>query len=178
MVPFSLCPSSAHPSSLHPPGLSKAHLKDIWAAVAGDQGDLTRQHFIQAAYLIDHARRGGSLPATLAPDFPPRTGQATGAARLAFASALHVNSFARAVAVLVCTRRCVIALAHPGPSRPNHHPASPFVQPRPLPQFPPNPTPSFYPSRPPQRPSPTKPRALPPAPACPPPSACPLRSLS
>ncbi len=38
-------------------GLPKGTLKDVWAAVAGDQGYLSQQQFVQCLYLMDNAKR-------------------------------------------------------------------------------------------------------------------------
>lgn len=52
--------------------LPKTVLKDIWAVVAGDNGELTEQQFVACLYLMDLARRGVSPPARLPPgQFPP-----------------------------------------------------------------------------------------------------------
>ena len=45
-------------------GLPKGTLKDVWAAVAGDQGYLSQQQFVQCLYLMDNAKRV-SLPPLL-----------------------------------------------------------------------------------------------------------------
>jgi hypothetical protein len=37
-------------------GLPKGTLKDVWAAVAGDQGYLSQQQFVQCLYLMDNAK--------------------------------------------------------------------------------------------------------------------------
>eukprot|EP00884_Botryococcus_braunii_P008864 jgi/Botrbrau1/1797/Bobra.0217s0048.1 len=52
--------------------LPKTVLKDIWAVVAGDNGELTEQQFIACLYLMDLARRGVPPPSQLPPgQFPP-----------------------------------------------------------------------------------------------------------
>ncbi len=38
-------------------GLPKGILKDIWAVVAGDEGRLTADQFLQCLYLMDNAKR-------------------------------------------------------------------------------------------------------------------------
>ena len=38
-------------------GLPKGTLKDVWAAVAGDEGYLSQQQFVQCLYLMDNAKR-------------------------------------------------------------------------------------------------------------------------
>ena len=38
-------------------GLPKGTLKDVWAAVAGDEGSLSQQQFVQCLYLMDNAKR-------------------------------------------------------------------------------------------------------------------------
>ena len=38
-------------------GLPKGILKDIWAVVAGDEGRLTADQFVQCLYLMDNAKR-------------------------------------------------------------------------------------------------------------------------
>ena len=38
-------------------GLPKGTLKDVWAAVAGDEGFLSQQQFVQCLYLMDNAKR-------------------------------------------------------------------------------------------------------------------------
>ena len=40
-------------------GLPKGTLKDVWAAVAGDEGYLSQQQFVQCLYLMDNAKRVG-----------------------------------------------------------------------------------------------------------------------
>ena len=53
-------------------GLPKGNLKDIWAVVAGDNGQLTEQQFLACLYLMDQAKRGIPPPASLPPGpFPP-----------------------------------------------------------------------------------------------------------
>ena len=42
-------------------GLPKGTLKDVWAAVAGDEGHLSQQQFVQCLYLMDNAKRVGPL---------------------------------------------------------------------------------------------------------------------
>ena len=43
-------------------GLPKGILKDIWAIVAGDEGRLTADQFVQCLYLMDNAKRvSGSI---------------------------------------------------------------------------------------------------------------------
>lgn len=52
--------------------LPKTVLKDIWAVVAGDNGELTEQQFLACLYLMDLARRGVPPPSQLPPgQFPP-----------------------------------------------------------------------------------------------------------
>jgi len=50
-------------------GLPKGTLKDVWAAVAGDQGYLSQQQFVQCLYLMDNAKRVSltTLPAASLP---------------------------------------------------------------------------------------------------------------
>ncbi|KAK9844100.1 hypothetical protein WJX81_004424 [Elliptochloris bilobata] len=58
-------------------GLGKGALKDVWAAVAGDEGRLSASQFLACLYLIDLARRGLPVPAhapPAGPDFPPIAG--------------------------------------------------------------------------------------------------------
>eukprot|EP00891_Asterochloris_glomerata_P006112 jgi/Astpho2/6112/Aster-04057 len=53
-------------------GLPKGILKDIWAVVAGDEGRLTADQFVQCLYLMDNAKRGMIPPTRLPPGpFPP-----------------------------------------------------------------------------------------------------------
>ena len=40
-------------------GLPKGTLKDVWATVAGDEGYLSQQQFVQCLYLMDNAKRVG-----------------------------------------------------------------------------------------------------------------------
>lgn len=47
-------------------GLPKGTLKDVWAAVAGDEGYLSQHQFVQCLYLMDNAKRVG-LPVLLCP---------------------------------------------------------------------------------------------------------------
>ena len=58
-------------------GLGKGVLKDVWAAVAGDEGRLSQPQFVACLYLMELARRGIPPPthAPLAgPSFPPIAG--------------------------------------------------------------------------------------------------------
>ncbi|DBB00571.1 TPA: hypothetical protein ACH3X3_002269 [Trebouxia sp. C0006] len=53
-------------------GLPKGTLKDVWAAVAGDQGYLSQQQFVQCLYLMDNAKRGIPPPPKVPTGaFPP-----------------------------------------------------------------------------------------------------------
>lgn len=53
-------------------GLDKSVLRDIWALVAGDAGQLNRDQWVKAIYLMDMAVRGTPPPAQLPPPpFPP-----------------------------------------------------------------------------------------------------------
>ena len=38
-------------------GLPKGTLKDVWATVAGDEGYLSQQQFVQCLYLMDNAKK-------------------------------------------------------------------------------------------------------------------------
>lgn len=56
-------------------GLPKEILKTIWDVVAGDEGHLNRHQFVQCLYLVDCAKLGLPVPATLPPgQFPPTQG--------------------------------------------------------------------------------------------------------
>ena len=60
-------------------GLGKGVLKDVWAAVAGNEGRLSAPQFLACLYLMDLARRGLPVPAhapPAGPDFPPIAGGA------------------------------------------------------------------------------------------------------
>lgn len=60
-------------------GLGKGVLKDVWAAVAGNEGRLSAPQFLACLYLMDLARRGLPVPAhapPAGPDFPPVAGGA------------------------------------------------------------------------------------------------------
>ncbi|KAK2079755.1 hypothetical protein QBZ16_002150 [Prototheca wickerhamii] len=53
-------------------GLPKAALKTVWDLVAGEAGALSAHQFVQALYLIEHAKAGRPLPPRLpAGPFPP-----------------------------------------------------------------------------------------------------------
>ncbi|KAK9791341.1 hypothetical protein WJX73_000496 [Symbiochloris irregularis] len=53
-------------------GLPKATLKDVWQVVAGNDGRLSQQQFVQCLYLMDQAKRGQAPPAKLPEGpFPP-----------------------------------------------------------------------------------------------------------
>lgn len=53
-------------------GLPKGTLKDVWAAVAGDEGFLSQQQFVQCLYLMDNAKRGIPPPPKVpSGPFPP-----------------------------------------------------------------------------------------------------------
>ncbi|KAL3162274.1 hypothetical protein ABBQ32_009966 [Trebouxia sp. C0010 RCD-2024] len=53
-------------------GLPKGTLKDVWAAVAGDEGYLSQHQFVQCLYLMDNAKRGIPPPPKLpSGPFPP-----------------------------------------------------------------------------------------------------------
>ena len=58
-------------------GLGKGVLKDVWAAVAGDEGRLSQPQFVACLYLMELARRGIPPPAhapLAGPSFPPVAG--------------------------------------------------------------------------------------------------------
>ncbi len=58
-------------------GLGKGVLKDVWAAVAGDEGRLSAPQFLACLYLMDLARRGLPPPPRAppaGPAFPPIAG--------------------------------------------------------------------------------------------------------
>jgi hypothetical protein len=60
-------------------GLGKGVLKDVWAAVAGDEGRLSQPQFVACLYLMELARRGIPPPAhapPAGPGFPPIAGGA------------------------------------------------------------------------------------------------------
>jgi hypothetical protein len=58
-------------------GLGKGVLKDVWDAVAGDEGRLNAQQFLGCLYLMDLAKRGMAPPRALPPGaFPPVAGAA------------------------------------------------------------------------------------------------------
>ena len=56
-------------------GLPKETLKQIWDVVAGDEGHLNGHQFVQCLYLVDCAKMGIPIPATIPPgQFPPSQG--------------------------------------------------------------------------------------------------------
>eukprot|EP00798_Chlamydomonas_sp_ICE-L_P018643 gene18643-25158_t len=62
-------------------GLDKSVLRDIWATVAGQAGQLNGTQFVQSLYLMDQAKRGVRPPTQLPPgQFPPLAGAAAAAA--------------------------------------------------------------------------------------------------
>ena len=53
-------------------GLPKAVLKDIWALVAGERGQLSQREWLACLYLMDLAAQGIPPPSMLPPGvFPP-----------------------------------------------------------------------------------------------------------
>lgn len=76
-------------------GLSKAVLKDIWDAVAGDEGRLSQGQFLSCLYLMDLAKRNIAPPKTLPPGpFPPiaapTAAEASGSAAFSLSSVQQV----------------------------------------------------------------------------------------